>query len=77
MVRFWAEEWDRAEGAIWSSKIGHRGALDVLSKDVGPVNLLQPLMRITFLLKFEYTYELPGALTKSYSDSADLGLGRV
>lgn len=35
MVRLWAEEWDRAGGAIWSSKIGHRGALDVLSKDAG------------------------------------------
>ena len=35
-------------------------------KMLEPVNLLQPLMRITFLLKFEYAYELPGALAKKH-----------
>lgn len=53
------------------------GHLMSYPKMLEPVNLLQPLMRINFLLKFEYAYELPGAVIKSYSDSADLGLGRV
>lgn len=57
--------------------MGTVGQLMPYPKMLEPVNLLQPLMKINFLLQFEYTYEFPGALIKSYTDSADLGLGRV
>ena len=57
--------------------MGTVGQLKPYPKMLEPVNLLQPLMKINFLLQFEYTYEFPGALIKSYTDSADLGLGRV